>query len=314
MVEFKNINDAHNRISNFIHKTPILTNKSINNLIKSELFFKCENFQKAGSFKIRGATNAVQLLRETQLKRGIITTSSGNHGGALSMAASRRNTSIKVIMPKNSSLIKVENVKRYGGKIIWCDANQKSREDTLKKIVDESGEHVIHPYNDERIIAGQGTVAKELLEDISDLDIIITPVSGGGLLSGTLCSATHINPKLKIYGAEPKEADDALRSLQIGQIQSNKTTHTICDGLRAQIGTKTFPIIQSLVTDIITVTESEIINSMKLIWERMKIIVEPSASITLAAVLSKPKLFKNKKIGLILSGGNFDLHQIPWMK
>jgi len=312
MITLKDIEKAHDRIRPFIHRTPILTNSSLNELSGAELFFKCENFQKAGSFKIRGATNAVQLLSEEDLKKGIATTSSGNHGAALSMAVTRRGGKTHVVMPHNTPKIKVENVKRNGGEIVWCETSQESREGVLEDLVKKNGSEVIHPYNDERIIAGQGTCAKELIEDCSDLDIIVSPVSGGGLIGGTLIMANEIEEKIEVYGAEPSEADDAFRSLVAGKIIPNKTINTICDGLRAQIGALNFPILKEFVSEIITITEEEVIDAMRMVWERMKLIVEPSCSITLAAVLKRKAQFSNKRIGLILSGGNVDLNRLPW--
>jgi len=312
MPSFKDIQDAHERIRPFIHRTPVLSNASLNKLSGAELFFKCENFQKAGSFKIRGATNTVLQLTQEELDRGIVTASSGNHGAALSMAVSNRDGKTIVVMPNNTPKMKVDNVERNGGEIVWCEPVQESREKVLKELLAETGAVLVHPYNDERIIAGQGTAAKELLEDHPDLDMIISPVSGGGLLSGTLCSGKEMKPEILVYGAEPEEADDAYRSFQTGEIQANETTNTICDGLRAQIGTIPFPIIQEKVDGIITVTEEEIIDAMSMIWERMKIIVEPSSTITLAAILKRKELFAGQKVGLILSGGNVDLGEIPF--
>lgn len=312
MITLKDIEKAHDRIRPFIHRTPILTNSSLNELSGAELFFKCENFQKAGSFKIRGATNAVQLLSEEDLKKGIATTSSGNHGAALSMAVTRRGGKTHVVMPHNTPKIKVENVKRNGGEIVWCETSQESREGVLEDLVKKNGSEVIHPYNDERIIAGQGTCAKELIEDCPDLDIIVSPVSGGGLIGGTLIMTNEIEEKIEVYGAEPSEADDAFRSLVAGKIIPNKTINTICDGLRAQIGALNFPILKEFVSEIITITEKEVIDAMRMVWERMKLIVEPSCSITLAAVLKRKAQFSNKRIGLILSGGNVDLNRLPW--
>jgi len=310
MPTFKDIQDAHERIRPFIHRTPVLTNSSLNELSGAELHFKCENFQKAGSFKIRGATNTVLQLSEQELSSGVVTASSGNHGAALSMAVSNRGGKTTVVMPKNTPEIKVNNVKRNGGDIVWCEPNQESREQVLNEVLNETSGVLVHPYNDERIIAGQGTAAKELLEEVPKLDCIVSPVSGGGLLSGTSISAKSMNPEIQIFGAEPKEADDAFRSLEVGEIQSNETTNTMCDGLRAQIGTITFPLIQKHVDGIFTVSEDEILDSMKAIWERMKIIVEPSSSITLGAVLNNKEIFKEKKVGLILSGGNVDLDEL----
>ena len=312
MLTLKDIELAHERIRPFIHRTPILTNSSLNKLAGAELFFKCENFQKAGSFKIRGATNTVELLSDSELKRGIATTSSGNHGAALSMAVSRRGGSTKVVMPRNTPKIKVENVKRNGGEVVWCEPDQKFRESVLNDVVEETAATVVHPYNDERIMAGQGTCAKEILEDVPTIDCIVSPVSGGGLLSGSLVAAKNMKNSVKVFGAEPEEADDAYQSLKKGKIVPNKTINTICDGLRAEIGSKTFPVIQNLVDEIIPVSEKDIIESLQMIWERMKIIVEPSCSISLALILKNKMMFKNKNVGLIMSGGNVDLNKLPW--
>ena len=312
MVSLKDIESAHERIRPFIHRTPVLTNASLNKETAANLYFKCENFQKAGSFKIRGATNAVEMLSDKDFNKGVATTSSGNHGAALSMAVSRRGGSTKVVMPHNTPKIKVNNVLRNGGEVVWCDPDQKYRESVLKDVVKENGSTVVHPYNDERIMAGQGTCVKELLEDVPILDVIVSPVSVGGLLSGSLIAAKGMNSHIKVFGAEPKEADDAYRSLKKGTIVSNKTIDTICDGLRAQIGTKTFPVIQDLVDEIITIEENEVIDSLRMIWERLKIIVEPSCSIALALVLKKKHLFKGQNVGLIMSGGNVDLNKLPW--
>jgi len=312
MLTLKDIASAHERICSYIHRTPVLTNNSLNELTGANLFFKCENFQKAGSFKIRGATNTVELLSQNEMDKGVATTSSGNHGAALSMAVTRRGGETKVVMPHNTPKIKVNNVERNGGEVVWCEPDQTSREQVLADLVNETGATVVHPYNDERIIAGQGTCAKELLEDYPEIQIIVSPVSGGGLLSGTLISTKEINEQVSVYGAEPVEANDAFRSLQNGEILPNETINTICDGLRAQIGTITFPIIQKHVKEIITLSEEEILNSMKMIWERLKIIVEPSCSISLAAIIKNKDKFSGKNVGLIMSGGNVDLNQIPW--
>ena len=312
MVTLKDIESAHERIRPFIHRTPVLTNSSIDNLIGAKLFFKCENFQKAGSFKIRGASNAVELLSDEEFKRGVATTSSGNHGAALSMAVTRRGGKTKVVMPHNTPKIKVNNVERNGGEVVWCEPDQKYRESVLKDVVDETGATVVHPYNDERIMAGQGTCAKELLEDVPDLDSIVSPVSGGGLLSGSLLAAKNMKSSITVYGAEPEEADDAYQSLKLGRIVPNKTINTICDGLRAQIGSKTFPVIQNLVDDIIPIAEKDIINALRMIWERLKIIVEPSCSIALALIINNKQLFEGRNVGLIMSGWNLDLDNLPW--
>ena len=312
MVTLKEIELAHKRIRHLIHRTPILTNKSLNELSGAKLYFKCENFQKVGAFKIRGATNTVEQISQTEIEKGVATTSSGNHGAALSMAVTRRGGKTKVVMPNNTPKIKVNNVERNGGIVVWCEPEQSSRESVLADLVEQTGAIVVHPYNDERIVAGQGTCAKELMEDEPNLDMIVCPVSGGGLLGGTLLAAKGINSKIIVYGAEPSEADDAYRSLKSGKIETNKSIDTICDGLRAQLGTVPFPIIQEFVDGIITVTEEEIISAMRMIWERMKIIVEPSSAITLGGLLKKPAIFKGKRVGLIISGGNVDLEKLPW--
>ena len=312
MVTYNDIEKAHQRILDHIHNTPILTSESLDNELGSNLFFKCENFQKTGSFKIRGATNSILQLKDTEIKNGIITTSSGNHGAAVAFIADKIGANSKIIMPNNTPRNKIENVQRYGGEIFYCEANIKSREDTLEKMVQKSGGSIIHPYNDEKIIAGQGTAAKELIEKVPNLDAIICPVSGGGLLSGTLLAAKNLKPGIKVFGAEPENADDTYRSILNNKIMSNKTTDTIADGLRAQVGTITFPIIKENVDKILLVSEEMIISSMYMIWQRLKIIIEPSCSIVLAALMLNSKRFLNKKVGLILTGGNYDLKQIPW--
>ena len=312
MVTYNDIEKAHQRISDHIHNTPILTSDSLDNELGSNLFFKCENFQKTGSFKIRGATNSILQLNDTEIKNGIITTSSGNHGAAVAFIADKIGTSSKIIMPNNTPKNKIENVQRYGGEIFYCEPNIKSREDTLEKMIQKSGGSIIHPYNDEKIIAGQGTAAKELIEKVPNLDAIICPVSGGGLLSGTLLAAKNLKPDIKVFGAEPENADDTYRSILNNKIMSNETTDTIADGLRAQVGTVTFPIIKENVDKILLVSEEMIISSMYMIWQRLKIIIEPSCSIVLAALMLNSNKFLNKKVGLILTGGNYDLKQIPW--
>ena len=312
MVTYNDIEKAHQRISDHIHNTPILTSDSLDNELGSNVFFKCENFQKTGSFKIRGATNSILQLNDTEIKNGIITTSSGNHGAAVAFIADKIGTSSKIIMPNNTPKNKIENVQRYGGEIFYCEPNIKSREDTLEKMIQKSGGSIIHPYNDEKIIAGQGTAAKELIEKVPDLDAIICPVSGGGLLSGTLLAAKNLKPGIKVFGAEPENADDTYRSILNNKIMSNETTDTIADGLRAQVGTVTFPIIKENVDKILLVSEEMIISSMYMIWQRLKIIIEPSCSIVLAALMLNSNKFLNKKVGLILTGGNYDLKQIPW--
>ena len=310
MITVDDIKKAHIRIEPYIKMTPVMRSASLNQLSHAELYFKCENFQKAGSFKIRGASNAILQLSKKDLSKGVVTASSGNHGAALSLIVKQLGGVVKVVMPDNTPRIKVKNVQRNGGKVIWCKPNQDSRDKTLAKLVEDTGSVLVHPYDDKRIITGQGTTALELLSKCPDLEIIIVPISGGGLLAGTLSYLKNKN--IKVYGAEPAMASDAFRSLESGKIEINKSTNTICDALRAQIGKVTFPIISKYVDGIITVSEEDIIYTMKLIWERLKIIVEPSCSIVLASVLKDKSSFKGKKIGLILSGGNVDLDQLPW--
>ena len=312
MIEISQIKKAYHRIRKYVHHTPLLTNKDIDNYVGAKIFFKCENFQPTGSFKIRGVTNVIQQLKNRELQNGLATVSSGNHGAALSLTAKRKLTTATVVMPSNTPKIKIENVKRYGGNIFWCEPNQSSREKVLKDIVTSEKSTIIHPYNDERIIAGQATVALEMIKDQPDLDCIISPVSGGGLLSGTLSYAKKVKPHIEIFGAEPIEANDTFISLERGKIIPNKTTNTICDGLRAQVGTITYPIIAKFVEEIITVSDCEVIFAMRMIWDRLKVIIEPSCSITLAALIKSKSKFRNKKVGLILSGGNVDLDHLPW--
>ncbi|MCD4773291.1 MAG: pyridoxal-phosphate dependent enzyme [Bacteroidales bacterium] len=305
---------AANRIKPYIHHTPVLTSSIINNIFNAELFFKCENFQKAGAFKSRGAVNTVFSLSDEQLKNGVCTHSSGNHAQALARAARLRNTKAYIVMPKNSPIVKVNAVKYYGGKITFCKPNLKAREDTLNIIISNTNATEVHPYNDNRIIAAQATAAKELIEETGFLDIIMTPVGGGGLLSGTALSVHYFSPKTKVIAAEPEKADDAFRSFYQRKLIPSKNPDTIADGLLTSLGTITFPIILKFVNEIVTVSENAIIESMKLVWERMKIIIEPSSAVPIAALLEKKIDPTNKKIGIILSGGNVDLEKLPWNK
>lgn len=301
------IEQAHERIKPFIHKTPVLTCNSINQLAGAELFFKCENFQKIGAFKIRGGLNAALSLSKEKAANGIATHSSGNHAQAIAYAARQLGTKAYIVMPDNSPSVKVNAVKGYGAEVTFCENNQQAREETLQAIVDRTGAEFIHPYNDERVITGQATCAKELLEEIPSLDFIIAPVGGGGLLSGTLLSAHYFSPSTKVYAAEPEGAADAVLSLKSGKIEAAPYINTIADGLLTKLGDKTFPIIQQYVTDILTVSDAEIISTLRLVYERMKIVIEPSSAVTLAALLKNKELFAGKRAGIILSGGNVDL-------
>jgi len=304
--------DARERIKNQIKRTPIFTSSSINSILGCNLFFKCENFQKVGAFKFRGASNAVLSLEEKELKRGVATHSSGNHAAALALAAKMKNVPAYIVMPRTAPEIKKKAVEGYGAKIIFCEPTLKAREESLNKIIEETHAKFIHPYDNYNVIAGQSTAAQEIFDELHDLDFIITPVGGGGLLSGTSLSTKYFSPKTKVIGAEPKNADDAFRSFNEKKICPSINPQTICDGLLTQLSEKTFEIISENVSEIITAKEESIIEAMKLIWERMKIIVEPSSAVTLAIILENKEKFSQKNIALILSGGNVDLTKLPF--
>ncbi|HTS12813.1 MAG TPA: pyridoxal-phosphate dependent enzyme [Candidatus Limnocylindrales bacterium] len=307
------IRKAHSRIAPRIHRTPVLTSSSLNEMAGAEIYFKCENLQKTGSFKIRGATNAVFSLSNEEAKNGVVAPSSGNHAAALALAARWRGIPAFLIMPSNSSATKKRAVQAYGGQITECEPNMASREATAAEVMKRTGGHLLHPYNDERVIAGQGTAAIELLEQVPDLDIVITPVSGGGLLSGTAIATKSLRPEVRVIGGEPRNADDTSRSLASGKIEPVAKTETIADGLRASLCPLTFGILRERVDEISLVTEEEIISTMLLLWERMKIVVEPSGAVAAGPVLLRKIKAQGKKVGVILSGGNLDLHQLPWM-
>lgn len=308
MITDQSIIDAHHRIRPFIHDTPVMTSTSVDEIAGCTLFFKTENFQKVGAFKARGAMNAVLCLSREERARGVATHSSGNHAQALARAAKIMGTKSYIVMPRTAPSIKKQGVAGYGGEIFECEPTLLSREDTLMKVVEEKGAHVIHPFNNYDVIAGQATAAKELFEDIDYLNYIITPVGGGGLLSGTGLAANFFSPQTVVIGAEPEGADDAYRSLESGMIEPSQSD-SVADGLLTTLGTKTFPIIQETVKKIITVSDVEIIKAMRIIWERLKIIVEPSAAVPFAAVLKEKAQFRNKNVGIIISGGNVDLER-----
>jgi threonine dehydratase len=310
-----NLNDvreAHRRIAPHIHRTPVMTSESLNQLAGAKLFFKCENLQVTGSFKMRGATNAVFSLSQEEAARGVVTPSSGNHGAALSRAARSRGIPAWVVMPNNSPMVKRHAVEAYGGQITLCEPTIKSRQETAAAVQQRTGAILIHPYDNDLIIAGQGTGAAELLEEVPDLDVIIAPVSGGGLLSGTSIASKGIRPQIRVVGAEPKNADDAYQSLKAGHIVTLDRYDTIADGLRATLAPRTFAILSRLVDEISTVTEAEIIAAMKLLWERMKIVVEPSGAVSVAPALNRRIRAEGKRVGIILSGGNVDLTSLPF--
>ncbi len=310
----QHINEAHDRIRPYIHRTPILTCNTIDQLAGASLFFKCENFQKIGAFKIRGGMNAVLSLTPEERSKGIATHSSGNHAQAIAFAARQTGVKAYIVMPDNSPSVKVNAVKGYGAEVHFCAPNQAAREATLQEIVDKTGAAFIHPYNDDRVITGQATAAKELIEDCAALDFILAPVGGGGLLSGTALSAHYFSPSTSVYAGEPEGAADAILSFKSGKIEKAPFVDTIADGLLTTLGDKTLPIIWTYVKDILLVSEDEIKAALKLVYERMKIVVEPSCVVPLAAVLRNPEIFKGKKVGIILSGGNVDLLKLSgWM-
>lgn len=303
---------VHQRIEPYIHNTPILTSRLIDKIAGVNIFFKCENFQKMGAFKMRGATNAIMELSDKQRSKGVVTHSSGNFAQALSLAAQSLGIKAFIVMPSTAPKVKKDAVKGYGGDIIECEPTLIARENTAKEIEQKEGATFIHPSNDIDVILGQGTAAKELLVEHPDLDYIFTPVGGGGLIAGTALSARYFGNNCKVIGGEPFEVDDAYRSLQSGVIESNTSTHTIADGLKTQLGNINFPIIQQGVEKIIRVTEKEIVDAMRIIWERLKIVSEPSAAVALAALLKEKETYKNKTIGIIISGGNVDVNKLPF--
>ncbi|KAI5064227.1 hypothetical protein GOP47_0020897 [Adiantum capillus-veneris] len=306
------IQEARRRISPFAHVTPVLSSSSLNQRARTNLYFKCELFQKGGAFKFRGACNAVLSLPQDLASKGVITHSSGNHAAAIALAAKMHGIPAFVVMPKNAPKCKVENVKRYGGKIYFSEPMLKSREEVALSVQEQTGAALVHPYNDGRIISGQGTISLELLEQIPELDAIIVPISGGGLISGITIAAKAINPNIKIFAAEPEGADDAAQSKAAGKLIITPHTHTIADGLRASLGSLTWPVVRDMVDDVVTVTEEEIVNAIQLCYEILKVVVEPSGAVGLAAVLStqfQSILSKQiyKHVGIVLSGGNVDL-------
>jgi threonine dehydratase len=298
---------AADRIGPYIHTTPVLTNKSINALYGLDLYFKCENFQKIGAFKIRGGMNASLQLSPDQLSKGVATHSSGNHAQALAFAAKMLGIKAYIVMPESSPQVKVDAVKGYGAEVTICASNQAARESTLQAIVDKTGATFIHPYDNDEVITGQATCVKEFIEAIPDLDIVVTPVGGGGLLSGTCLGGHYFKPGLKVYAGEPEGAADAVLSVQTGKVEKAPFIDTIADGLMTTLSERTLQIIQAHVMDILLVSDEEIKAALRLVYERMKIIIEPSCAVPLAAVLKNKHLFQGKKVGIILSGGNVDL-------
>ncbi|HRD82256.1 MAG: pyridoxal-phosphate dependent enzyme [Saprospiraceae bacterium] len=306
------IQETHESIAYLIHRTPVLKCRSIDDISGARIFFKCENFQKVGAFKMRGAAGAVLRLSEADRQRGVATHSSGNHAQAVARAAKVLGIPAYIVMPENAPQIKRKATEGYGAQIVPCAPTVAARETMLEAVLSRTGAVFIHPYNDYNVIAGQATAAKELLDDVADLDAVIAPIGGGGLMSGTALSTRYLSPNTKVFGAEPAEVNDAYRSLKAGKIEVNETTNTIADGLRTNLGEKTFDIISQHVDDIFTVSEEEIVQAMRLVWERMKIIIEPSCAVPLAAVLRHREVFAGRRVGIILSGGNVDLDHLPF--
>ena len=306
------IQQARERIKPYAHRTPVLTNESLNQQVGAQVFLKCENFQKVGAFKFRGACNAVFSLSDEEAARGVVTHSSGNHAQALALAARLRDIPAYIVMPNNASSVKKNAVAGYGGQITFCEPTLEARESTMERIRLETRATVVHPYDNERVIAGQGTAALELLEDVPDLDVIIAPVGGGGLISGASIAATEIRKGIRVIAGEPEMADDAYRSMQAGEIIPSVNPKTIADGLLTSLGTITFPIIQERVEQIVTVSEAGIIEAMKFIWERAKIVIEPSAAVAVGVLWERKIDLSGLKVGVIISGGNVDLEKLPW--
>ncbi len=306
------LDDAMERVRPLIHRTPVMTSTMINEICGCQLYLKCDNFQKGGAYKIRGATNAVLQLSEDQKTKGVATHSSGNFAQALSLAARSLNIKAYIVMPENAPKVKIAAVRQYGGEVILCPPTLADRESTLAKVVTDTGATAVHPSNDTQVILGQGTMTLELLDQVSSLDYIISPIGGGGVGAGACLACHYHSPSTSVVGAEPANADDAYRSLQMGEIQPSIQPDTIADGLRTQLGDKNFPIIKSMIDEIVLVSEEKIVEAMRLVWERMKIVIEPSSATSLAAVMTTPHKFKGKKVGLIITGGNVSLDKLPF--
>ena len=311
---YDDVVEAHARIAPHIHRTPVLTSSFLNDLTGAELFFKCENFQKAGAFKVRGATNAVFGLREDQLERGVATHSSGNHALSLSYAAGRRGIPCTVVMPRTAPQAKKDAVRGYGGVIVECEPSTSSREAVFAEVQARTRADFVHPYNDPRVIAGQGTCSRELMEQVEGLDAVVAPIGGGGMISGTCLTLSAIAPGVEIFAAEPVNADDAARSFRAGHIIADDAPDTVADGLKVPLKELTWHFVKTYATDVLAATEEEIVEAMKLHWKRMKIVIEASCSVPLAVILKNPDRFRGKRVGVILTGGNVDLDKLPWMK
>ncbi|MEJ6394161.1 beta-hydroxyaspartate dehydratase BhcB [Gymnodinialimonas sp. 2305UL16-5] len=310
---FDDVIEAHDRIRPHIHRTPVLTSTYLNELTGADLFFKCENFQKAGAFKVRGASNAVFGLSDDQAAKGVATHSSGNHALSLSYAAGRRGIPCHVVMPKTAPQAKKDAVRGYGGIITECEPSTTSREAVFADVHAETGADFVHPYNDPRVITGQATCSRELMDQVDGLDAVIAPIGGGGMISGCCLTLSNIAPDVDIYAAEPEQADDAYRSFKAGHIIADDAPVTIADGLKVPLKDNTWHFVSNHVTDILTASEQEIIDAMKLTWARMKIVMEPSCAVPLATILKNPEVFRGRRVGVVITGGNVDLAKLPWM-
>ena len=311
---FDDVIAAHDRIRPHIHRTPVLTSTYFNELTGAELFFKCENFQKAGAFKVRGACNAVFGLSDEQARLGVCTHSSGNHALSLSYAAGRRGIPCNVVMPRTAPQAKKDAVRGYGGVITECEPSTSSREEVFAKVQAATGGEFVHPYNDPRVVAGQATCSREMLEQVEGMEAIIAPIGGGGMISGTCLTMSSIAPGIDVYAAEPKNADDAYRSFKAGHIIADDAPETVADGLKVPLKDLTWHFVSRHVADVFTATEEQIIEAMKLTWKRMKIVMEPSCAVPLAAILANPEVFRGRRVGVVITGGNVDLDTLPWMK
>lgn len=310
---FEDVQMAQVRIKPYIHRTPVLTSRYFDRLIGAELFFKCENFQKAGVFKARGASNAVFGLSDEQAAKGVASHSSGNHALSLSYAAACRGIKATVVMPRTAPEAKKAAVRGYGGEVLECDPSTAAREAMLEEVIARTGADFVHPYNNHRVIAGQGTCSLELHEEVGALDCLVAPIGGGGMISGTCLALSHVSPKTRIYAAEPKNADDVYRSFHAGKIIEDDAPQTIADGLKVSLRPRTWHFVSTYVTDVLLATEEEIVEAMYLTWQRMKIVIEPSSAVPLAVILKNKQLFAGQRIGVILTGGNVDLKKLPWM-
>jgi threonine dehydratase len=311
-VTLADIEEAQVRIRDYVHRTPVLTSAQLDRHCAASLFFKCENLQKVGAFKARGAANAVFSLNPEQLARGVATHSSGNHAAALARAAALRGMEAHIVMPSNAPQAKKDAVRSYGGHIIECEPTQQAREDTLKKVVAETGAEIVHPFADARVVAGQGTLALELLEQVADLDMVVVPVGGGGLLAGVATAIKAMNPEIEVMAAEPAGADDAFRSFGLGQLVLQTNPQTIADGLLTSLGEQNYDIVKASVDTIVTVEDSSIVEAMKLQWSRLKTVVEPSGAVSFAAALEHPERFRGRRVACVITGGNLDLEKLPF--